>query len=254
MSEAPETLEGWWIWHDFRRVDLDVWDRLGAGGREAALQSLGARIRAFEAKNARRESSFGLYQLAGHKADLLFMHLRPSLADLVALKAELLPEPFFRIHPPVYSYISVVELSRYVAHGNPDPATNPALRERLYPSLPETTYVCFYPMSKRRQGDDNWYMLPREERVRMMRGHGGIGHQYHERVTQIISGSQGLDDWEWGVTLYADDAIDFKKLVYEMRFDEASARFAEFGPFYVGRRIGFDSLSAWLLGSVTDAR
>jgi chlorite dismutase len=254
MSEAPETLEGSFIWHDFRRLDLDAWDRLGASGREAALEALGRRIRPLEGQQDGRESSFGLYQLAGHKADLLFMHLRPTLADLVALKAELLPEPFFRTHPPVYSYISVVELSRYVARGNPDPTTNPALRERLYPSLPETAYVCFYPMSKRRSGEDNWYTLSRDERAHMMRGHGAIGHRYHERVTQIISGSQGLDDWEWGVTLYADDAIDFKKLVYEMRFDEASARFADFGPFYVGRRIGFDELSSWLLGSAPDAR
>ena len=246
MSEAPETLEGWWIWHDFRRVDFDAWRRRPARERETALDELHREMEAFQAADERRESSFGLYQVAGHKADLLFMHLRPSLADLIELKAALLKTPFFTAHPAVYSYISAVELSRYVAHGNPDPETNPELKSRLYPSLPETAYVCFYPMSKRRSGEDNWYMMDRGERAQMMRGHGAVGHKYHDRVTQIISGSQGLDDWEWGVTLYADDALDFKKLVYEMRFDEASARFAEFGPFYVGRRIGYEELREWL--------
>ena len=101
-------------------------------------------------------------------------------------------------------------------------------------------------MDKRRQGADNWYMLTTEERREIMKSHGVIGHKYRERVTQIITGSQGLDEWEWGVTLYADDMVDFKKLIYEMRFDEASAKFADFGPFLVGKRLSMQELTALL--------
>ena len=110
-------------------------------------------------------------------------------------------------------------------------------------------YVCFYPMSKRREATRNWYALPYEERYRLMEGHGRVGRNYKGRVVQLVTGSTGLDDWEWGVTLFAEDQAAIKECVHEMRFDEASAVYAEFGPFYVGllapveevlARAGFD--------------
>jgi chlorite dismutase len=111
---------------------------------------------------------------------------------------------------------------------------NPEIIARLKPALPKAKHICFYPMNKRREGNDNWYMLDMETRKNMMRSHGMIGRSYAGKVKQIITGSVGFDDWEWGVTLFADDALQFKKLVYEMRFDEVSARYGEFGDFYVG--------------------
>jgi chlorite dismutase len=105
---------------------------------------------------------------------------------------------------------------------------------RLYPEIPARRYVCFYPMNKKRGEDKNWYQVPFERRGEMMLEHGMIGRHYSGKVTQIISGSIGFDDWEWGVDLFADEPLIFKKLIYEMRFDEASAVYAEFGPFYIG--------------------
>ena len=110
------------------------------------------------------------------------------------------------------------------------------MNSRLFRDVPPQRYICFYPMDKKRGEQVNWYMLTLEERRAMMRSHGTIGHKYHETVTQVIAGSVGLDDWEWGVSLHSEDMLVFKKLIYEMRFDPASALYAEFGPFYVGIR------------------
>ncbi len=119
---------------------------------------------------------------------------------------------------------------------------------RLWLDLPRRRHVCFYPMNKRRGEARNWYAESFEARAAMMREHGHIGRQYAGQVTQIISGSTGLDDWEWGVDLFADDPLVFKKLIYEMRFDRASAEFAEFGPFYVGLQFASEELGSFLEG------
>src|SRR3970282_2016532 len=120
---------------------------------------------------------------------------------------------------------------------------------RLSLALPKARYVCFYPMNKRRGEAINWYSETFARRASMMREHGMIGRQYAGRVTQVISGSIGFDDWEWGVDLFADDPLVFKNLIYEMRFDEASAKFAEFGPFYTGLQFAPAHLGAYLNGS-----
>jgi chlorite dismutase len=121
---------------------------------------------------------------------------------------------------------------------------------RLFIELPHARYVCFYPMNKRRAEANNWYSESFERRAAMMREHGMIGRTYSGRVTQVISGSIGYDDWEWGVDLFAGDPLVFKKLIYEMRFDEASARFAEFGPFYTGLQFSPTQLQSYLRGSI----
>ena len=116
-----------------------------------------------------------------------------------------------------------------------DSFTRELVREnRLHPRLPAKRSICFYPMSKRRTGDDNWYSLPFEDRKRLMGGHARVGRTYAGRVLQLITGSTGIDDWEWGVTLFAQKPDDLKEVVYTMRFDEASATYAEFGPFVTG--------------------
>ncbi|PSR33457.1 MAG: heme-dependent peroxidase [Sulfobacillus benefaciens] len=243
MSEAVETIEGWYALHDFRTIAWDRWRTWPESARTEAVAGLTEAMRNWDAVQANGQGSFGLYQVIGHKADLLFLNLRPDSQQLADVKWDLNRLAIGDILQPATSYYSVVELSKYLAQGEANPENNPGLRARLFPILPRTQYVCFYPMNKKREGIDNWYMMDREQRRQLMRSHGMIGHKYHGAVTQIITGSQGLDDWEWGVTLYAEDPLQFKKLIYEMRFDEASARFAEFGPFLVGIRREISELS-----------
>ncbi|MNJ54457.1 putative heme peroxidase [compost metagenome] len=183
-----------------------------------------------EAKNG----STAVYSVVGQKADFVFMHLRETLEELNALENAFNKTTFAKYTVKSYSYVSVVELSNYLASGDGDPKANPEVMARLQPILPKSKYICFYPMNKKRDLSDNWYMLSMDDRRAMMRSHGLIGRSYAGKVKQIITGSVGFDDWEWGVTLFSDDALQFKKLVYEMRFDEVSARFGEFGSFYVG--------------------
>jgi chlorite dismutase len=181
----------------------------------------------------------------GQKADFMMMLLRPTLEELNAIENEFNKTTLAQYTIPVHSYVSIVELSNYLPEGE-DPYQNPQILARLYPELPKAKHICFYPMDKRRNGEDNWYMLPMEDRRRMMRSHGMIGRQYAGKVKQVITGSVGFDDYEWGVTLFADEALQFKKLVYEMRFDEVSARFGEFGAFYVGNLLEEDKVYSFL--------
>ena len=125
---------------------------------------------------------------------------------------------------------------------------------RLFIEPPARRHVCFYPMNKRRGEQKNWYAESMEERARMMLDHGRIGRQYAGQVTQVITGAIGFDDWEWGVDLFADDPLVFKKLIYEMRFDEASAWYAEFGPFYVGLQFSASELPRFLEGELPELK
>ena len=120
------------------------------------------------------------------------------------------------------------------------------MHPRLFPEMPPHKFICFYPMDRKRGEEKNWYQLPMAERQRQMQEHGDIGRRYAGKVKQIISGSIGFDDWEWGVDLFADDPLVFKKLIYEMRFDEVSAVYALFGTFYVGRRIAANEIGSLL--------
>jgi hydrogen peroxide-dependent heme synthase len=124
------------------------------------------------------------------------------------------------------------------------------MSSRLYPQIPPARYLCFYPMDRRRGETQNWYQVPMAERQRMMHEHGMIGRRYADSVRQIITGSIGFDDWEWGVDLFADDPLVFKKLIYEMRFDEVSAVYAQFGSFYLGVRIRPSDLPRVLAGEL----
>jgi chlorite dismutase len=165
--------------------------------------------------------------LLGHKAGIGFMVLGPDLWRLRSFQTGVERSGL----EPVASYVSVTEVSEYAA-GVPE-----ELRQaRLYPRLPpeDKRAFCFYPMSKRRAPEQNWYQLPYEQRLALMHGHGAVGRTFKDRILQVVTGSTGLDDYEWGVTLFGAHPDDLKDCVYQMRFDEASARFAEFGPFYSG--------------------
>ena len=246
MSEALMTLEGWYALHDFRSVNWPGWKSLTDNERGRAVDELIMQAREWAETEEQKRGSTVLYSIVGQKADLLFVHLRETLEELNELETKLNKSMIGDVLDPVYSYVSIVELSSYMGKPGSDPMENPEIAARLKPIMPKTRHICFYPMNKKRDGADNWYMLSMEQRREMMRSHGMIGRQYAGKVKQIITGSVGLDDWEWGVTLFADDALQFKKLVYEMRFDEVSARYGEFGEFFVGNRMDADKFADML--------
>jgi chlorite dismutase len=268
----PETLEGWYLLTQVFRVDRRAWRALQAGERGALRKRAGAALASMLAPaTADGEEASGSgwsapVQLVGSGSDLLLMHFRPTLDAIAATQDVLRGEALFDYLTPEYSFLSVTEaglyhltaqLAREAAEAGAqvsDPLyqerlamrakserENPHVRRRLYPQLPpDMPYVCFYPMSKRRNVAQNWYALTLEERSRLMLSHGVTGRKYAGRVMQIISGAIGLDAWEWGVTLFAADPLEFKKLVTDMRFDEVSAEYAEFGEFYVGKVVSAD--------------
>lgn len=247
---APETLDGWFVLHDLRRLRWDRWQELTPGKKEQVIDRWQAYLQAHETVEGEEGVYSALYRIAGHKGDYLWVHFRPRVEDLLALEREWETTPAAVLSERTFSYLSVVELSRHSAPPFPedvDPMTIPALRERLQPTIPPYRWICFYPMSKKRGETVNWYQLSGRERAEYMRGHGAIGRKWSDRVKQIVSGSIGLDDWEWGVSLFADEPLHFKKLVYEMRFDPASALFAQFGPFFIGERMDQAALRSWLL-------
>lgn len=250
MSEALTTLEGWYALHDFRSINWAAWRTMPEADRHDAVQGLTEWLAQAETVNGEqggeRKGSFALYSIVGQKADFLMVHLRETLEELNELETAFNKLHFADYTLPAYSYVSVVELSNYTGKADEQARAIPEIAARLYPSLPKTRHICFYPMNKKRDGQDNWYMLNMEERRRMMRSHGEIGRSYAGKVRQMISGSVGLDDWEWGVTLFSDEALQFKKLVYEMRFDEVSARYGEFGEFFVGNLLTPDKLAEML--------
>ncbi|MBA9027925.1 MULTISPECIES: hydrogen peroxide-dependent heme synthase [Bacillaceae] len=247
MSEAAQTLDGWYCLHDFRTIDWASWKLLSNEERKEAISEFNRLVDKWNTTQSNNEGSHALYTIVGQKADFMMMFARPTMEELNAIELEFNKSKLAEYTIPSYSYVSVVELSNYLSgESNEDPYQNPHVRSRLYPILPKSKYVCFYPMDKRRDGNDNWYMLSMEERKSLMRSHGLIGRSYAGKVKQIISGSVGFDDFEWGVTLFSDDVLQFKKLVYEMRFDEVSARYGEFGSFFVGNILSEEEISTFL--------
>jgi hydrogen peroxide-dependent heme synthase len=254
---APNTLEGFAILHQFFHLKQREWARCS---EDARAQILAEAVSTFAAMAEREDGQSALFGELGHKGDLLIIHFRRTFDELGEAERDLASTTLSEFLEQSSSYISVIEIGLYEStvklHADlvgrglaPDSlqwreavaadiaAQRIRLASRLWPIIPQRRYVCFYPMNKRRAGADNWYMLPLEERQRLMHDHGLIGRRYAGQVNQIISGSIGFDDWEWGVDLFADDPLVFKKLVYEMRFDESSARYAEFGPFHFGIRL-----------------
>jgi chlorite dismutase len=211
--------------------------------------------------------------LLGHKGDLMLVHFRRGFEELQAAQLAIARLGLAPYLEPTTSFVSIVELGMYemtaIVHrrlaergleaGSDEfeRAFDAEMEEqsrrvagRLWLEVPARRHVCFYPMNKRRGEQRNWYAEPVAERARMMLDHGKIGRHYAGQVTQVISGAIGYDDWEWGVDLFADDPLVFKKLIYEMRFDEASAWYAEFGPFYVGLQFSPSELPRYLEGEV----
>ena len=243
--EPVEPSVGWGVLHLFYRVDARRAED-EPGGAKRVLDAIDAFVG--------EDHQVLTFATLGHKADLGVMAFGPDLARLQVLQHDLSLAPL----ELTWSYISLTELSEYGAtedderarlaaeEGVDDPTEVEARlyawreriehyhEQRLHPRLPMKRAICFYPMSKRRTPQDNWYALDFEARKQLMAGHARVGRTYAGRVLQLITGSTGLDDWEWGVTLLADDPAALKEIVYEMRFDEVSTRYAEFGPFVTG--------------------
>jgi hydrogen peroxide-dependent heme synthase len=235
MNVAAQTLDGWYVLHDLRTMDWASWKLISKEERQAAVDEFLVFLEKLQQADDNKTGAHAFYTVIGQKADFMLMTLRPTMDELQELEMEFNKLAIADFTLPAYSYLSVVELSNYLAgDSDEDPYQNPHVRGRLYPELQRSQYICFYPMDKKRDGEDNWYMLDMDKRKELMRSHGLIGRSYAGKVKQIISGSVGFDDFEWGVTLFSDDVLQFKKLVYEMRFDEVSARYGEFGSFFVG--------------------
>lgn len=235
MNEAAITLDGWYVLHDLRTIDWASWKLISKEERQTIIEEFHQFLDKLQIADDEKTGSHAFYTVVGQKADFMLMILRPTMNELQELETAFNKLAIADFTIPAYSYVSVVELSNYLAgESDEDPYKNAYVRGRLYPELPRSEYICFYPMDKKRDGDDNWYMLSMDKRKKLMYEHGMIGRQYAGKIKQIISGSVGFDDYEWGVTLFSDDVLQFKKIVYEMRFDEASARYGEFGSFFVG--------------------
>ena len=273
---VPLTLEGAFVLHQMFRFDWKAWRSVPLPERKRIAVEANKIFQELEHETQHRvPGQSALYSLLGHKGDLMLIHFRNSVSALNQVELNLAQSEFHSFLEVSYSYLSVVELGLYESSMKTytalhtdglephTPAWNAAINDvlqrqsdamasRLHPSIPPAKYLCFYPMDRRRGEQVNWYTVPMAERQRMMHDHGMIGRRYGDRVRQIISGSIGLDDWEWGVDLFSDDPVVFKQLIYEMRFDEASALYAAFGSFYVGVRLPADKLEDWLTGKFTE--
>jgi chlorite dismutase len=254
MPEAPDTAEGWYVLHDVRVVDWDAWREAPERDREAAVEAGVEYLADHEAVTDAEAGASAAFAVVGHDADLLIVHFRPTLDALERAERSLDRTALGEFTEQTDSYVSVTEVSGYASEeyfqedGEVEEGLRRYMEGKLHPSIPEDTYVSFYPMSKRRGEEHNWYALSFEERADLMAGHGETGREFADRISQVISASAGLDDWEWGVTLFGDDPTDIKDVVYEMRFDAASALYGEFGQFYVGRRFPPADLRAYLAG------
>jgi peroxiredoxin len=269
IPAAPLALEGYAILQQVFRVRRANWRALESEMQDRVVTEAASLL----GEMAKREDGeSGCFSLLGHKGDLMLLHFRRSFEELNQAEIAIANLELADYLEPTTSYLSVVELGLYeasvtlykdLAAKNIEPHSKEwdaaveaelgrqreKVATRIYPKIPPRRYLCFYPMDKKREGADNWYRLEIERRRDLMREHGMVGRRYAGLVTQIISGSIGFDDWEWGVDLFADDALVFKKLVYEMRFDEASAGYAKFGPFYFAIRTEPAELGKLLLGT-----
>lgn len=233
---GQEVLNGWYVLHDMRVFDWEKWKQTSTRERQHAIGEFVQLLERWDDIEGREEGSHMLYSVVGQKADIMLMILRPSIKELNRVEAELAKTHFMDFTETANSYLSVVEKSSF--SGFPDqPYEDPEILKKLHPKVPEMNHICFYPMGKKRGEQQNWFMLPVEERKRMMFEHIDTCKKYNETVKRVITGSSGFDDYEWGISLFTDDAMNFKKIIYETRFDEVSAVYGLFGPFYVGNRM-----------------
>ena len=255
-NRPPSTLEGAFCLHQLYHIDRRGLLLLDASERQAVIDEASRVLGALNQRGDRDEAG-ACYRVLSNVADLMLMYFRRTPDELAEVEQIVSELAIFEYLAPAYGYFSVVELSLHGAaeryrkllakQGLEEDTVEWELaleeqlekeketqKARLWPEIPEDPYICFYPMNKKRGENINWFMLNPRERGMLMKAHGTTGRKYYGRVSQIITSSSGLADYDWGVDLFAKEAVDFKKLIYEMRFDEVSAKYAEFGPFYIG--------------------
>jgi chlorite dismutase len=253
ISLVPES--GWHCAHFFYRFERARLRSLGPSELgDGCREFLAALDAAADSAPARLQTLL----VSGHKADFAVIALDPSPLVVDAVHQRIMAGPLGPALVPAWSFVSVTEVSEYLpsperyAERLSDEGLDPQheehqkklkqyrrrweimVRQRLEPDLPIWPAVCFYPMNKKREAGENWFLLDLDERERLMAEHGQSGMEFAGQVTQLVTVGIGLDDWEWGVTLWARNPGFLKDIVYRMRFDEASARYAQFGPFYAG--------------------
>ena len=270
LPPVPLTVEGSSVLHQMFRFDWKSWRTQPVRDRERIGAEASSLFVNWErGSGAGHPNQSALFSQLGHKGDLMLIHFRDSFEELNSVELDLARTEFSGFLEPAHSYLSIVELGLYESSAKTyaalaekglqpfSPEWNAGIEEvlarqsnamaqRLFPAIPAAKYLCFYPMDRKRGEKMNWYSETMADRQRMMHEHGLIGRRYADDVKQIITGSIGFDDWEWGVDLFAEDPLVFKKLIYEMRFDEVSAIYALFGSFYVGVRLPAANLQAWL--------
>lgn len=269
---VPLTIEGYSVLHQMFRLKWNTWRTLRPTQKAEIADEAAQVLKGWEDSKSGQSA---LYSLLGHKGDLMLVHFRESFDELNRAEVQLAQAGLSDYFEPTSSYLSVIELGLYesslktyreLTERGIEPHSEEwkrgieetlarqreAMHPRLFPDIPPARYICFYPMDRRRGEEKNWYTLPIEERARQMNEHGLVGRRYAGEVKQIITGSIGFDDWEWGVDLFADDPLVFKKLIYEMRFDEVSAVYALFGHFYVGVRCLAGDLGKLLNGELPE--
>jgi peroxiredoxin len=278
LPQVPITLEGSSVLHQMFRFDWTAWKKLPATERATLAGEFSDLLQLWEKGQAGDDpkahpNQSAMFSQIGHKGDLMLVHLRDSLEELHRTELQLAQSGIYAYLQPVHSYLSVVELGLYesteklytqltetgLEPGTPEwntgiqegtARTAASLAPRLYPTIPQAKYLCFYPMDRKRGDQVNWYTVPMADRRAMMHEHMLIGRRYADTVRQIITGSIGLDDWEWGVDLFSDDPVIFKKLIYEMRFDKVSAVYASFGEFFVSIRVAAANAPHWFEGTL----
>lgn len=267
---VPESLEGWWILHRMFGFRRRAWDDHTEKRRSKIVKST---VDLFDHLRSGDDGDVALAQLIGHKGDLMITHYARTFDGLAYAQTLVDKLELREFLDAQGSYVSVLELGMYDAtvkiHAelaerglNPQSpewirgfdelieqqAANPYVAPRLWAKIPRRRYAAFYPTSKRRGERHNWYALPYEERAKLMNEHGKIARSYRGQVAQVISGSIGYDDFEWGVDLYGDDPVVFKKLLTEMRFEAAGSIYNQYGPFWSGLQFSPSQIPAFLDG------
>jgi peroxiredoxin len=253
-APSPKLTEGWHCLHLYYRVDQSAWNALSADQRRDGCDAV---VHLLDSTRPGAPQRIQTSVVSGHKADLGLMIMDPDPLLIDGVRQGIRTSPLGTALVPMYSFVSLTEISEYVptieqyaarlksdGTSDADPAFQAKLRayeqrlpmmnrQRLYPDFPDWPATCFYPMNKARHPQANWFLEPFSKRSELMAEHATSGIKFAGKASQLITSSTGLDDWEWGVTLWARSPQYLKDIVYTMRFDTASAKYAEFGPFYV---------------------
>jgi chlorite dismutase len=245
MAEPRDKAEGWYLLHDMRKVDWAGWNSADERTKESAVEEA---VSYLEDADGVKEGGTDVYAVVGDKADLMLVHVRPTVEALDSAERRFEATRLADFTHETASHVSVTEVGGYTNEDVENGDLSGYARSKLFPEIPDKRFVSFYPMSRKREPEQNWYKTSKSHRDEMMREHRESGEAYAGKIKQLISGSIGIDDWEWGVDLFTDDMKHAKSIVYEMRFDEASADYSEFGPFYTGIRFPPSDLDAYLAG------